>query len=79
MRFSSDLDGPFNFVTGVFYEDDDQKTETLVVSADPVTGKTLCRTHAGCIADPTSAAAQTLVFGTNEVPSERGVRRLRQR
>ena len=69
VRFSSDLDGPFNFVTGVFYEDDDQKTETLVVSADPVTGKTLCRTHADCIADPTSAAAQTLVFGTNEVPS----------
>jgi hypothetical protein len=47
-------------------KDDDQKTETLVVSADPVTGKTLCRTHSDCIADPTSAAAQTLVFGTNE-------------
>ena len=69
VRFSSDLDGPFNFVTGVFYQDDDQETETLVVSADPVTGKTLCRTHSDCIADPTSAAAQTLVFGTNEVPS----------
>jgi outer membrane receptor protein involved in Fe transport len=69
VRFSSDLEGPINFVTGVFYQDDDQKTETLVVSADPVTGTTLCRTHADCIADPTSAAAQTLVFGTNEVPS----------
>ena len=69
VRFSSDLDGPFNFVTGVFYQDDDQETETLVVSADPVTGTTLCRTHAECIADPTSEAAQTLVFGTNEVPS----------
>jgi outer membrane receptor protein involved in Fe transport len=69
VRFSSELEGPFNFVTGVFYQDDDQRTETLVVSGDPVTGRTLCRTHAECIADPTSDAAQTLVFGTNEVPS----------
>jgi outer membrane receptor protein involved in Fe transport len=69
IRFSSDLDGALNFVAGVYYQEDDQATETLVVSGDPVTGDTLCRTHADCIADPSSAAAQTLVFGTNEVPS----------
>jgi iron complex outermembrane receptor protein len=69
IRFSSDFDGALNFVTGVYYQDDDQATETMVVSADPVTGRTLCDTHSECIADPASAAAQTLVFGTSEITS----------
>jgi outer membrane receptor protein involved in Fe transport len=56
IRFSSDLDGPFNFVTGVFYLQDDLATQTMVVLADPVTGIPLCTEHSECISDPTSAA-----------------------
>jgi outer membrane receptor protein involved in Fe transport len=65
LRFSSDFDGPLNFVAGGFYTEDDSKSQTLVVTSDSVTGETLCNSHSECIADPTSAAAQTIVFGTD--------------
>jgi len=64
-RFSSNLDGPFNFVAGYYYQEDDLHTETLVPLTDTVTGVALCYEHAECIADPTSAAAHTLVYGTS--------------
>ncbi len=64
IRFSSDLDGPFNFVGGYYYQEDDLNTETLVVLGDTVTGIGLCYKHADCIADPTSPAAFSIVYGT---------------
>ncbi len=64
VRFSSDLDGPFNFVAGYYYQEDKMETETLVVLADTVTGVGLCHKHAECIADPTSPAAFSIVYGT---------------
>jgi outer membrane receptor protein involved in Fe transport len=67
LRFSSDFDGPLNFVAGVFYQEDEMQTETLVVGTDTVTGQGLCNEHPQCIADPASAAAQTIVFGTDQL------------
>lgn len=64
IRFSSNLEGPFNFVTGAFYQKDETASETLVVLADTVTGIPLCYKHSGCISDPTSSAAHSLVYGT---------------
>lgn len=66
LRFSSDLDGPVNFVAGVFYQEDSMQTETLVVLTDPVSGLGLCDEHPQCIADPASAAAHSIVFGTDQ-------------
>jgi outer membrane receptor protein involved in Fe transport len=65
IRFSSDLDGPFNFVTGFFFQKDDLRTETMVNLTDPVTGVAPCQRHRDCISDPTSAAAFSLVYGTS--------------
>lgn len=67
IRFSSDFEGPLNFIAGFFYQDDEQDTETMVVLADTATGEALCKNHAECIADPSSAAAQTIVFGVDEL------------
>lgn len=67
IRFSSKFDGPINFVAGYFYQQDKQSTETLVTLADTVTGVPLCTNHAQCIADPASAAAQSIVFGTDTI------------
>ena len=67
VRFSSKFDGPINFVAGYFYQQDKTQTETLVVLADTVTGIPLCTNHAQCIADPTSAAAFSIVFGTDAI------------
>ena len=64
IRFSSDLDGPFNFVTGFFYQKDDLKNETLVTLTDTVTGIPLCNRHRQCIADPTAPSAFSIVYGT---------------
>jgi len=65
IRFSSDLEGAFNFVTGFFYQEDDLRTETMVNLTDPVTGIAPCKRHRDCISDPTSAAAFSLVYGTS--------------
>jgi iron complex outermembrane receptor protein len=67
LRFSSDFDGPLNFVAGAFYTEDNVQTETLVVLTDPVSGLGLCQEHSQCISDPASAAAQTIVFGTDQL------------
>jgi len=62
-RFSSELDGPFNFVTGVFYQDDERESEFMVLRTDPVTGAAPCTRHPQCIRDPDSAAARSIVTG----------------
>lgn len=64
VRYSSGFDGPFNFVVGAFYQDDESEQDQIVLRADPVTGQSACRFHAECIADPTSPGAQALVFGS---------------
>jgi len=64
IRFSSDFDGMFNFVSGFFYQKDDLRTETLVVLTDTVTGIPQCKKHAQCIADPTASPAFSVVYGT---------------
>jgi outer membrane receptor protein involved in Fe transport len=66
IRFSSDFEGPLNFVTGFFYQDDESKTDLVVMRADPVAGTTLCTDWPSCVADPTGPAAQSLVFGTDQ-------------
>ena len=65
IRFTSDFEGPINFVAGWFYQDEDQRTDLVVMRADPVTGKSLCTFHPDCIADPTSQGAMNLVFGSD--------------
>jgi len=65
IRFSSDFDGPFNFVAGFFYQDDERQSEFLVTRGDPVSGETLCAKHSECIADVNSAAAQSVLFATD--------------
>jgi len=65
IRFTSDFDGPFNFVAGWFYQDEDQRTDLIVLRADPVTGESPCDFHPDCISDPTSVGAMSLVFGSD--------------
>jgi iron complex outermembrane receptor protein len=69
LRFSSKFGGPLQFVVGVFYERDVTDTELNIVLTDPLTGRSLCRSHASCVADPTSAAARSLVFSSQTVIS----------
>jgi iron complex outermembrane receptor protein len=64
IRFSSNLDGPLNFVGGYYYQEDDLNTETMVVLTDTETGIPLCYRHRECIADPTAPSAFTVVYGT---------------
>lgn len=65
IRFSSELNGPLNFVAGAFYQEDDTQTEVLAALADTVTGIPLCTKHAQCISDPTSPAALSIVMSTD--------------
>lgn len=66
LRFNSKLDGPFNFVAGGFLQREDSDTKLIVVTTNPVTGQALCSLWAQCIGNPASAAAQTLLFATEE-------------
>src|SRR5690606_20469070 len=40
---------------------------------DPVTGESLCFTHAECIADPTSPGARSLVYSTGAINSVKSI------
>jgi outer membrane receptor protein involved in Fe transport len=51
-RFASDLDGPFNFVIGGFYEEDDNFHNLNVLVMDPATGQAPCINRAECLQDP---------------------------
>jgi outer membrane receptor protein involved in Fe transport len=66
LRFNSQFDFPLNFVVGGFVQREDSDTKLIVVTTDPVTGQAACSLWTACIADPTSAAAQTLLFATEE-------------
>lgn len=66
LRFSSKLSGPFNFVAGGYFQNEYSDTDLLVVTANPVTGRSLCRIWYQCIADPTSTAANSILFATEQ-------------
>ena len=65
IRFSSDLDGPLNFVGGFFYEDDETYSELDILAGDIVTGIPVCNSRDECIADPALAAA-SLAFARSQ-------------
>jgi len=58
VRFSSDLEGPVNFVAGFFYEKDFTKSQVSVVSTDLVTGIPSCLLRQDCLA----AGDTSLIF-----------------
>jgi len=60
VRFSSDFDGPLNFVAGVFYERDDNFTTLDVLISDPSNGRPPCQRRAECLGDP--ALVSSLLF-----------------
>ncbi|MBI1732793.1 MAG: TonB-dependent receptor [Gammaproteobacteria bacterium] len=60
LRVSSKFDGPFNFVVGFFYEDDDN-FNTLDVLARAADGSILCKSRRKCLEDP--ALIPNIVFG----------------
>lgn len=70
LRFSSNLDGPMQFVAGGFYQDDEQFTDVTVTAADPATGKSPCRKWSECIVGQTAGTAATtdaaasMIFGS---------------
>ena len=49
VRFSSDLDGPVNFVAGFFYEEDFTYSSVDVTHANRVTGIPSCTSRADCL------------------------------
>ena len=65
IRFSSDLDGPVNFVGGFFYEDDEIYSELDILAGDIVTGIPVCHSRDECISDPALAAA-SLAFARSQ-------------
>ena len=65
IRFSSDLDGPVNFVTGFFYEDDETFSELDILAGDTTTGIPVCNSRDECISDPALAAA-SLAFARSQ-------------
>jgi len=73
VRFSSDFEGPFNFVGGVFYQEDERNSEFMVLRTDPVSGFAPCDKHADCIADVTSAAAQSVVTANTITEDTRSI------
>ena len=75
IRFSSDFDGPFNFVTGFFYQDDERLSEFMVSAANPADGIAPCSKHAECLegnptAIPTTPEALSLLFATDVFEQE---------
>jgi outer membrane receptor protein involved in Fe transport len=57
IRFSSDFEGPLNFVTGFYYEEPETTSELTTFLADPVTGIPGCTTFAECAANPSVASS----------------------
>ena len=65
IRFSSNLDGPLNFVGGFFYEDDETYSELDILAGDIMTGVPVCRSRDECITDPALAGA-SLAFARSQ-------------
>lgn len=61
VRFSSNFDGPFQLVTGVFYQDSTTTSDALVIQADTGTGAIPCFTYGACTA---GALSPNIVFST---------------
>lgn len=73
VRFNSRLNGPFNFVAGASYVDDQKNSEMTAKVADKITGISLCRRHADCISDVTSPGARSLIYSTGSENQVRSV------
>jgi outer membrane receptor protein involved in Fe transport len=67
VRFNSTFAGPFNFVVGGSYNNDERNGEMTVKVGDAITGKSLCRTHQECIADVNSPGARSLIYSTGSL------------
>ena len=65
LRFSSDFDGPLNFVVGAFLSDDEIDTELNILQVDPVTGQAACASRDQCLKDP-DLTVQTLDFARSQ-------------
>lgn len=65
VRFSSNFEGPLNFVAGGFYQDDETETELNILAGNPDTGVPVCSSRSACIADP-ALAAQALAFARDQ-------------
>lgn len=50
LRFASSFDGPLQFVTGVFYAEQESEAENAALVANPSTGLAPCNFHADCVA-----------------------------
>jgi len=50
VRFSSDLEGPINFVAGWYYQDEETATKLNVMAADTITGLPSCFSRDECLA-----------------------------
>lgn len=61
LRFSSKFEGPFNFLAGFFYEEDDTFSDLNIIAADPLTGRLPCKGIRECLASP--ALIPNIVFG----------------
>ena len=70
IRFSSDLDGPINFVGGFFYEDDETYSELDILAGDIVTGIPVCNSRDECISDPALAGASLAFARSQEIDFE---------
>jgi iron complex outermembrane recepter protein len=66
LRFSSKFPGPFNFVAGGYFQHENSDNNLLVVKSDKVTGASLCQLWSSCVYDPTSPAAQSVLFATQQ-------------
>lgn len=61
LRFVSAFEGPFNFVAGLFYEEDNNFNTLDVIAADPATGIVPCRSRVACLQSP--SLIPNIVFG----------------
>lgn len=50
VRFSSDFEGPMNFVIGGYYQDESTHTSVNILHADTVTGLPICSSRDECLA-----------------------------
>lgn len=65
LRFASSFDGPLQFVTGVFYAEQESESENAALVANPETGLAPCRFHDDCVA--TGFARDDINSATNLV------------
>ncbi len=64
--FQPKFAGPFNFVAGGYFQHENSDNNLLVDKADPVTGATPCQLWSQCVSNPTSPAAESILFATQQ-------------